>query len=86
MKHAGLNLFKSLCAIMIFSLIGENSSAKDNSKSEGLLRYVDLFRDCIIDGNHKAADGKVKLGRPWQNSHKAVYINSNGRRGFGNEL
>ena len=43
MKHAGLNLFKLLCAIMIFSLIGENSSAKDNSRSEGLLRYVDQY-------------------------------------------
>lgn len=39
-------------------------------------KYGYVFRDCIIDGNHKAADGKVKLGRPWQNSPKAVYINT----------
>jgi len=39
-------------------------------------KYGYVFRDCIIDGNRKAADGKVKLGRPWQNSPKVVYINT----------
>jgi pectinesterase len=30
----------------------------------------------VIDGNEQAADGKLKLGRPWHNSPKAVYINT----------
>ncbi|MDR0988823.1 MAG: hypothetical protein LBM06_05115 [Prevotellaceae bacterium] len=33
-----------------------------------------IFRDCIIDGNKAAADGKQKLGRPWHNSPVTLYI------------
>lgn len=39
-------------------------------------RYGYAFRDCIVDGNSRAADGKLKLGRPWHNSPKTVYINT----------
>lgn len=35
-----------------------------------------VFRDCVIDGNFEAADGKQKLGRPWQRKPRAVYINT----------
>lgn len=38
-----------------------------------------VFRDCIVDGNEAAADVKkwgVKLGRPWHNSPKTVYIHT----------
>ena len=35
-----------------------------------------IFRDCIVDGNASAADGKQKLGRPWHNSPRAVYIHT----------
>ena len=35
-----------------------------------------MFRNCVIDVNEQAADGKLKLGRPWHNSPKAVYINT----------
>lgn len=38
-----------------------------------------VFRNCIIDGNEAAADVKewgVKLGRPWHNSPKTVYIHT----------
>lgn len=35
-----------------------------------------VFRDCVIDGNPAAADGKQKLGRPWQRKPRAVYINT----------
>lgn len=39
-------------------------------------RYGYVFRDCIVDGNVNAADGKVKLGRPWHNSPVNVWINT----------
>ncbi len=38
-----------------------------------------VFKNCIVDGNELAANVKrwgVKLGRPWHNSPKAVYINT----------
>ena len=38
-----------------------------------------VFRDCTIDGNEAAANVKkwgVKLGRPWHNSPKTVYIHT----------
>jgi len=38
-----------------------------------------VFRDCIVDGNKEAADGKAKLGRPWHHSPVAVYIHTNMR-------
>lgn len=34
-----------------------------------------VFRHCTIDGNNAAAKG-VKLGRPWHNAPRAVYIHS----------
>lgn len=39
-------------------------------------KYGYVFRNCVIDGNESASDGKLKLGRPWHNSPKAVYINT----------
>ena len=39
-------------------------------------KYGYAFRNCLIDGNTEAADGKQKLGRPWHNRPIAVYINS----------
>lgn len=35
-----------------------------------------VFRNCIVDGNEAAADGRQKLGRPWHNSPITVYINT----------
>lgn len=35
-----------------------------------------VFRNCIVDGNASAADGRQKLGRPWHNSPRAVYIHT----------
>lgn len=36
-----------------------------------------VFRDCTVDGNAEAArDAKTKLGRPWHNSPRAVYIHT----------
>lgn len=35
-----------------------------------------VFRNCIIDGNELAMQGGLKLGRPWHNSPKAVFIHS----------
>lgn len=38
-----------------------------------------VFRNCMIDGNEAAANVKkwgVKLGRPWHNSPKTVYIHT----------
>lgn len=39
-------------------------------------KYGYVFRNCIIDGNKYAATGTLKLGRPWHNSPKAIYINT----------
>lgn len=39
-------------------------------------RYGYVFRDCIVDGNRLAADGKLKLGRPWHNNPVNVWINT----------
>lgn len=39
-------------------------------------RFGYVMRDCIVDGNEKAADGRQKLGRPWHNSPVTVYINT----------
>lgn len=38
-----------------------------------------VFKNCTVDGNEAAANVRrwgVKLGRPWRNSPKAVYINT----------
>lgn len=42
--------------------------------TEAKFGYV--FRDCIIDGNESAADGRLSLGRPWHNNPMARYINT----------
>lgn len=39
-------------------------------------KYGYVFRNCMVDGNKLASDGTLKLGRPWHNSPKAVYINT----------
>ncbi|GAB6119151.1 pectinesterase family protein [Dysgonomonas termitidis] len=39
-------------------------------------KYGYVFRDCTIDGSSAAADGKQKLGRPWHNSPRAIYIHT----------
>ncbi len=41
-------------------------------KEETKWGYV--FKYCTIDGNTAAADGKVKLGRPWHDRPKAVFL------------
>lgn len=35
-----------------------------------------VIKDCIIDGNEEARDGKQKLGRPWHGNPRTVYINT----------
>ena len=35
-----------------------------------------VFDHCVVDGNLAAADGRVKLGRPWHNLPIAVYLNT----------
>lgn len=35
-----------------------------------------VIKDCVIDGNEEARDGKQKLGRPWQGNPRAVFINT----------
>ncbi|MDR2146587.1 MAG: pectin esterase, partial [Tannerella sp.] len=37
-------------------------------------KYGYVFRNCIVDGNSAAADGNQRLGRPWHDSPKTVYI------------
>lgn len=40
------------------------------------VKFGYVFRNCIVDGNAKAADGRQKLGRPWHDSPRAVYIHT----------
>lgn len=37
-------------------------------------RFGYVFLNCKVDGNADAAKGNVKLGRPWHNSPRAVFI------------
>ncbi len=39
-------------------------------------KYGYVFNSCTIDGNEGAADGNLKLGRPWHNEPIAVYLNT----------
>lgn len=39
-------------------------------------RFGYVFLNCIVDGNAEAAKGNVKLGRPWHNSPRAVYLHT----------
>lgn len=39
-------------------------------------RFGYVFLHCIVDGNAEAAKGNVKLGRPWHNSPRAVYLHT----------
>lgn len=48
-------------------------------------RYGYIFRDCVIDGNSEAADGKTKLGRPWHNNPVNIWINTTMRIPISNE-
>lgn len=44
--------------------------------NHGTPAYGYVLRDCTIDGTPEAADGKLKLGRPWQRAPRTVYINT----------
>jgi pectin methylesterase-like acyl-CoA thioesterase len=39
-------------------------------------KYGYVFSSCTVDGNSAAADGNLKLGRPWQNAPISQYINT----------
>lgn len=39
-------------------------------------RWGYVIKDCVIDGNEEARDGRQKLGRPWHGHPKAVYLNT----------
>lgn len=39
-------------------------------------KYGYVIRDCVVDGNESAADGRLSLGRPWHNSPQARYVNT----------
>ncbi len=39
-------------------------------------RFGYVIRDCVIDGNEQAADGRQLLGRPWHNAPKAQFVNT----------
>ena len=44
--------------------------------SHGASKYGYVMRNCVVDGNEAAADGKQLLGRPWHNSPRAQFINT----------
>lgn len=52
------------------------SGAVITAPSHTHAKYGYVFRDCIVDGNENAADGKVKLGRPWHNNPVNIWINT----------
>ena len=39
-------------------------------------KYGYVMRDCVVDGNEKAASGKQLLGRPWHNAPISIWINT----------
>ncbi len=39
-------------------------------------KYGYVIRDCVVDGNEEAADGKQLLGRPWHNNPRAQFVNT----------
>jgi pectinesterase len=39
-------------------------------------RFGYVFRNCTVDGNQAASDGRQLLGRPWHNAPVAVYIHT----------
>ncbi|WP_448778792.1 pectinesterase family protein [Bacteroides congonensis] len=39
-------------------------------------RWGYVMNNCVIDGNELAANGQVKLGRPWHNNPMCVYLNA----------
>jgi len=39
-------------------------------------KYGYVFNSCTVDGNAAAADGNLKLGRPWQNAPISQYVNT----------
>lgn len=39
-------------------------------------RYGYVLKDCVVNGNAESADGRTKLGRPWHNSPRTVWINT----------
>lgn len=39
-------------------------------------KYGYVIRDCTVDGNEQAADGRQLLGRPWHNNPRAQFINT----------
>lgn len=45
------------------------------SHKEGT-KYGYVFDHCTIDGNAAAADGKLKMGRPWHNRPIAIYLHT----------
>ena len=69
--YGGGNILLENC--VLYSL---RSGAVIVAPSHKNAKYGYVFRDCIISGNSKAADGRLKLGRPWHNSPKAMYINT----------
>lgn len=66
----GGDIFFNACTIYLEDRGGNHVTAPATTSAWG---YV--FRDCTIDG-FAQNNGSYKLSRPWQNSPKAVYINT----------
>ena len=65
-----------MCCWKNCTLYNVRSGAVIVAPSHKDAKYGYAFRNCIIDGNSEAADGRLKLGRPWHNNSKTVYINT----------
>ncbi|WP_308991077.1 pectinesterase family protein [Mariniflexile litorale] len=66
----GGDVFFNACTIYLEDRGGNHVTAAATGSNWG---YV--FRDCTIDG-FPQTNGTYKLGRPWQNSPKTVFINT----------
>jgi len=66
----GGDIFFNECLLYLEERTGNNIAAPSTSSNWG---YV--FSGCTIDG-FSVNNGSYHLGRPWQNSPKAVYINT----------
>lgn len=40
------------------------------------VKYGYVLSDCAIDGNTQSGDGRTKLGRPWKQAPRAVWLNT----------
>lgn len=70
--YGGGDVFFDKC-----TLFNMRSGSVITAPSHGLAtKYGYVFNSCTVDGNTAAADGNLKLGRPWQNGPISQFVNT----------